>query len=882
VERAGREVLNAVACSFARRALAALGAEIPQGLPVHHRRLLRRLEVLAQQPLETGEGVEGLRQLPPALAPHGTLLARCGEALVPVLRGELDPVEVLFPGGDDSLVAALYQEPMATAWNRRLARGLRQLVPAEGPPLRILEVGAGTGATSRLALEVLPPGRFTYHLTDVSPHLLRRSAAALAREGVEVAPLDLEASPFGQGFTGGTFDVVVAAHVLHAVRDLPRALEHIAQLLRPGGTLLLLETVEAQPWLDVTFGLTEGWWRFADPRRDHPLLDLDGWRRTLREAGFGELAAAPPEGPFEGSGMGLVAARATGREAVGDWWLVTSDLERGRALREALGVLRDRCSVMTTAQLAGLEHPPRGCLYLDRLDGAGPAGSGTAPDGLEGSAGLLELARTLDRLAPPEPFRLFVITRGGVPPSVPSCIPSTDAREPLSIAAAAVVGLAAGMDLEYPRWGCRRIDVDARPGWAEAVAREVLQGTGEEQVVLRGGHRRVPRLVAAVETQPAENAPQLRPDGHYLITGGLGGLGLALARWLVERGVRYLSVLGRRGRRQRRDDPAVRAVLQGLEAAGARVEVHGADVAERPQLAAVLEQIANGPAPLHGIFHLAGVGGATPLAELHPEALRDTLRPKVTGAWHLHELCGELGLAPEIFVAFSSAAAIWGARHQAAYGAANRSLDQLIHWRRRQGLPGLSLNWGYLEAGAMVTAEDRRWYQELGLEALDTAAAFDRMLALLRSGTAQATVARVDWRRFNAVYQAGTERRLLRRLDGPPAPGPPAKPPERSASEVDSLPTLRGLLAESLGLPEGELRDEIPLQEQGFDSLVAVELSNRLQRRLGLEVAVSRLLGDGSLGGLIARLEAMVGDGPSAAAASGAVKAPAGIVEGTL
>lgn len=170
--------------------------------------------------------------------------------------------------------------------NEWVAQTLSELIARRPPgrPLRVLEIGAGTGATSAAVLPHLADAVGEYVFTDISPLFTRQAEERFGDYPfVRGQVLDIERSPIAQGFAAGHFDVVLAANVLHATRDLKQSLDHVRELLKPGGWLVLLEVTESRAWLDLTFGLLDGWWRFADRdlRPAYPLLSADRWRSLL-------------------------------------------------------------------------------------------------------------------------------------------------------------------------------------------------------------------------------------------------------------------------------------------------------------------------------------------------------------------------------------------------------------------------------------------------------------------------------------------------------------------------------------------------------------------------------------------------------------------------
>ncbi|HEX6969589.1 MAG TPA: SDR family NAD(P)-dependent oxidoreductase [Micromonosporaceae bacterium] len=233
----------------------------------------------------------------PELAPHVTLLTRCVEALLEVLAGVRRPTEVLFPGGSSDLVEQIYRGQAAADFYHRLmadeAVAAVRRARRDERPVRILEVGAGTGASSVFVLAALAesgvPVEYCY--TDISSAFLRRGTDAFADRYpfLTFATLDIERDPAAQGFTPHSYDLVLATNVLHATTRIDHTLAQVRRLLRADGTLLVNEVTAGSHFLTLTFGLTPGWWKFQDEgdRLPHsPLLAPRQWWDALTAAGF--------------------------------------------------------------------------------------------------------------------------------------------------------------------------------------------------------------------------------------------------------------------------------------------------------------------------------------------------------------------------------------------------------------------------------------------------------------------------------------------------------------------------------------------------------------------------------------------------------------------
>lgn len=332
---------------------------------------------------------------------------------------------------------------------------------------------------------------------------------------------------------------------------------------------------------------------------------------------------------------------------------------------------------------------------------------------------------------------------------------------------------------------------------------------------------------------------RLREDGRYLITGGLGALGLRVAQWMVERGARQLLLVGRSGAGSR----AAREMVRQIEQAGATVEIIKADVADPDEVARLFETVKAEHAPLRGIVHAAGVLDDGILSEQSGRRFAHVMAPKVAGSWNLHESCKDLAL--DFFVCFSSAAALLGSPGQGNYAAANAFMDALAHHRRALGLAGLSINWGPWEATGMaaeVSERDQERWAARGVRPLDAEVALAALDELLQQHTAQAAVLSVNWSHLHRPSAPDAGPPFLEAFLQPSV----QEPDQRSAfaERFQSAPAkerrqllldfVRTQAARVLGLSEpDQIGPRQRLFDLGIDSLMALELKNCLESGLG-------------------------------------------------
>ncbi|MFF5306337.1 SDR family NAD(P)-dependent oxidoreductase [Streptomyces sp. NPDC013161] len=419
--------------------------------------------------------------------------------------------------------------------------------------------------------------------------------------------------------------------------------------------------------------------------------------------------------------------------------------------------------------------------------------------------------------------RLAVVTRGAAEASP-------------DLPAATVWGLLRTAQSEYPG-RLTLMDVDGRPESLRQVPAALA--TGEPQIAVREGMLSVPRLAVS----PSSATDGSLGDGTVLITGGTGSLGAMLARHLVDQhGVRRLVLLSRRGEQA----PGARELRDELQQAGAQVDLVACDIAERDQLAAVVDRF--GP-ELTAVVHAAGVLDDGVLASMTPERLTAVLRPKAYAAWQLHELTKGLPLAR--FVLFSSAAGLLGNPGQANYAAANSFLDALARHRAELGLPALSLVWGAWADEEGMAARSGRVHGG-PVRAVSPEQAFALFDAALGSG--EPVLAPLPLDRSPTAVPAGTVvppplRGLLRRnrrsaSAAVPADGAAGSWRERLAAlpVPERLPALEGLIrtevAGVLGHTDADAVDR-DFSELGLDSLMRVMLCNRLSLLTGTPLAVT-------------------------------------------
>ncbi|KAM3100403.1 MupA/Atu3671 family FMN-dependent luciferase-like monooxygenase [Phormidesmis sp. 146-12] len=795
----------------------------------------------------------------PACRAELTLLERCGTRLADVLQGQCDSLQLLFPDGSLDLVEQLYQHaPAAQVMNRWVQQTIAEAVNSlpKGQQIRILEIGAGTGGTTAQVLPSLPAAQTEYWFTDVSRLMTARAEQKFHNYPfVQYGVLDIEQDPQSQGFSPQQFDVILAANVLHATADLQQTLKHVRQLLAPGGLLVLLEGTQPQRSLDLVFGLTEGWWKFTDRslRPDYPLLSQERWCELLKSTGFAEVREIAPEGtPVH---QAVIVAQAP---AIVEDWLILADqsgvgTELAKQLRadgKRVSLVQGNRSEDARSWLQKFDQTTAlRVIHLNSLD-LPDSSSLTTPE-LEAASGVLcfDVLSLLQSLTSSQ-SQLWLVTQGS------QFVQPTDSQ---AIVPSLLWGLGQVIAVEQPqRWG-GLIDLDPRASVEQNAAALWQAISGNPPIAYRQGEWYTPRLVQHQAT--VQSAIQVQSGGSYLLTGGLGDLGLLVAQWLVRQGSRHLILLGRSllPPRNQWDAPQESRVanqiqtIRTIEASGATVYLATADVADEAQMIAALHHLQEQGCPeIRGVMHLAGVPQPlVPLQQLAQETLTAVLRPKVLGSWVLHRLFDHQTL--DWFVLFSSWAGLLGAVGQqlGSYSAANAFLDTLAYYRRSRGQPALSIAWGdwaevgmrsrYVQEGYRLLPDSWTLLPEQGLAALEH---------LLHQEIAQVAVLPVPWSEFFQVFpnaDSSLLQQLANQATNQATETQPSIAPTSWLQALESLPTngriealqahIQEQAAHVLGIqPPQRLDPQRGLFELGMDSLMALELKHRLESSLGCAI----------------------------------------------
>ncbi|HEX8145175.1 MAG TPA: beta-ketoacyl synthase N-terminal-like domain-containing protein [Pyrinomonadaceae bacterium] len=495
--------------------------------------------------------------------------------------------------------------------------------------------------------------------------------------------------------------------------------------------------------------------------------------------------------------------------------------------------------------------------------------------------------------------RLRVMTRGAQPVG-----PEPQGQ---SVAQSTLWGLGRTIAEEHPAAWAGLIDLDpaaSAPEAADLLCEELRSPDPEEQLAFRRGQRYVARLVRHEPSLAKPSGLKWQTDASYLITGGLGDLGLKVARWMVEQGARRLILMGRTKLPLRAEwnlvEPASRlaaqiAAVRELELLGASVHLAAVDVADERGLGSFLETYRReGWPPIRGVVHAAGVIEGGPVSELESAALMKVMRPKAVGGWLLHRLLADEPL--DFFVLFSSASSLLNSPLVGAYAAANAFLDALAHHRRALGQTALSINWGFWSEVGMAARylqENGREFAPHGMGTFTPQQGLEVMGRLMAGDATQVCVMPVNWQQWSLYHPTASKSPVLAHLiregsaqatrDGSLRPTAErltrdallASPAEQRQSLLVS--ELREQVAMVLKLSASRINPELPLIHLGIDSIMAIELKNRIESNFGIALPIVTFLQGPSIDSIAAQmLDQLAGAGTSAGSSMKPVDAKQG------
>ena len=671
------------------------------------------------------------------------LVGNCGENLAEVITGKQQPLQffkgLLYDFDENKIDQKFFQSDRHTA----IIKAIVSRVASSKTDLKVLEIASGVSYATEELISVLPSSQTNYTFADVGGSFLNEAKQKFSQYPfIECRALNLNRPLSEQKYAPGSFDVIVAVKSLHTAKNIEVTLDNIRFLLAPGGILLIWEKTQTTLDFEITWAL------LIEPsknRLDSPYLSEKQWQTALYNSKFVEVTAFPET---EAMGEHILLAQASAessnsrqispvssskKQDIADWFYVPS------WKRSVLPQLRQTHSKQSESWLVFVDESGLGEQILKQLEVEGQnviavqigekfsyQGKSSQNQGIYTinpqnkkdyealieelldlnwtptkilhlwsvtpqerreiqTTGLYSLLWLVQTLAKHDLIDLEIAV-------VSNNLQSVTGEEAIASAKATILGAVKTIPLEYPNISCRSIDVSFSTSSGEKLVEQLLTElstpSSNEVIAYRGKHRWV-QIFDPVRLERVENTPQLREGGIYLITGGLGGIGLVMAKYLAQ--IRAKLVLCGRSEFPHRsqwkqwltfheDNNSVSEKIRqvrALEALGAEVLVMSADVSDRLSMQALVDRVRDRFGEINGIIHAAGVAIPGKIESRSRETVESVLAAKVKGVLVLEEIFQDTPL--DFMALFSSLSSLSGG-YAVDYVAANAFLDAYAHY----------------------------------------------------------------------------------------------------------------------------------------------------------------------------------------------------------
>ncbi len=825
-----------------------------------------------------------------------------GEQLADILTGKTKAIDAMMMGTSLDEAKEIYADlPTSYYFNALLRETVKSWVSnmPSNTPLRILEIGAGTGATSEQLLPLLPSDRTTYYYTDVSPIFLQRASKIFEQYNfVNYTLFDINKKPKEQGLNLNSFDLIIASNVLHAADDLQYTMHNVSRLLKPNGMLFMYEIVKETLIGELTTGLLLPLVKDTKLRGIQPFMTKDQWELLLMQLGFVRFHSLPEENTsasFFGERVLLAQQQMIFEEKKDsnyfyhlEWdksesflqdlnsllqensnWLICSD-KMGYA-QELTSVLKQYNQNVYNITLdislellnkqfkeAFSDDKPVQILYLWGIDDL-PISDMLASELQEQQAisclKLLDILSALSQLNINNLKNLNIVTTG-------SQNSSKISNQNIALSQAPLWGFAQVVALGHPELHVKLIDLDSQVSIKSNI-KALLQNlldekkSSEYQLILRQNSCYLPRIRALENTNLNSVLPKIaiEANGWYVIAGGLGGLGLKTVSWLIEKGAKNILLIGRS-----KPSYVAKQEIDNYTKLGVNLKVAQLDITDYEGLKNLIDNL---DLPLKGVIHSAVVRDSQTLGEMsQDERTLAVISPKLEGAWNLHKITKnhkEL----DLFILYSSSVSLIPARGLPEYVASNAFLDALSYYRRAQNLPALSISWGaWAEVGTVSNTNRQKQLKQNGLNSMGVKQSFDCLEHIINSDFQDAHfgIFDVDWNKllqnhpkdqlssyFKDVLavsyieqQKGIEENLVQHQHKL------LENLKLAKNDEQSLEFIRDYLKQKIAVLLRINADEVPMEKDllhlGIDSLMFLDLLNNLNQVLQVKVKPNELM----------------------------------------
>ena len=428
--------------------------------------------------------------------------------------------------------------------------------------------------------------------------------------------------------------------------------------------------------------------------------------------------------------------------------------------------------------------------------------------------------------------RLWLVTRGAQP---------VKENESIAVEQSTLWGFGKVLSFEFPELKCVRIDLDPNQNIADSVSNLLGQLSlqeREDQVAFRNGNRFVQRIMPfEFANSSISSSISLRPDATYLITGGLGGLGIETTKWMIQHGAKHIILMGRNG-----PSLAVKGFLDKMQDGGIDIQISLGDVSNPSDVEKVMEMIQQNMPQLQGVIHAAGVLDDGSILNLTSKRMEYVFKPKVNGTWNLFKSILDFPL--DFFVFYSSAVSVLGSPGQGNYAAASAYQDAMAYLMRNQGIPAISINWGpWAEVGLAAETIEKLKEENASTEHMIKVINIDHGLSmlelLLSEETPQVMVLPFDLKNLIELYPTAAGMPYLEEVGGKETHVAHlyARPKLRQqyvAPRNEIEKKLAELWRQTLHIDQVGVKDSF--FELGGDSVLAAQILSLAQKSFGIRI----------------------------------------------
>lgn len=489
----------------------------------------------------------------------------------------------------------------------------------------------------------------------------------------------------------------------------------------------------------------------------------------------------------------------------------------------------------------------KGVIYLWGLNS-----NNTTTSISSGSFGLLLLTQALSTFQRSSVPGVFVVG---------SSIQNIDLNHTINFQQAPLFGLGRVVVNEYPEYNTKLIDLAsdmATETKVSSLAAELFTQDKDREIAIRKNKRYVARLnrLNNLNTIPSSKI-EIDPNATYLISGGMGELGMVVTEFLLDKGAKSITCLGR----NLKSNEQIKNTLDKAKLLGANVTLKAVDVSNTIDLQHIFDDIQQSAYPLKGIIHAAGLVDDDMLAKQTIERFKQVYQPKVEGLLALHELSKTIEL--DFFVCFSSMAAVWGTPGQGSYAAANSFMDSFMQYRKQLGLPALSINWGAwseVGMGAKLNSNQQNRMSKSGIGFISPNDGLTLLEELMKKPLSQVGVYNIDWKNIARLISQGDNKLFFEELlknETEKQKNKGSLITELSEIEIGRRKAylqkyIQSEIARVLHITDPKMIEpRLPLFDLGLDSFMAVELKNKLENSIDTTLSSSLLFNHPNLESIV-------------------------------